>query len=65
MDVVTPSGVESKKFFELHKKPQRLKGVLEQASVEEIAYPILRFASDEASFITGTIIMVDVGKSAM
>ena len=35
------------------------------ASVDEIAYPILWLASDEASFITGTVLMVDGGKSAM
>lgn len=35
------------------------------ADVEEIAYPILWLASDEASFITGAILMVDGGKSAM
>lgn len=35
------------------------------ARVEEIAYPILWLASDEASFITGAILMVDGGKSAM
>ena len=35
------------------------------ANVEEITYPILWLASDEASFITGTILMVDGGKSAM
>ena len=35
------------------------------ARVEEIAYPILWLASDEASFITGSILMVDGGKSAM
>ncbi|MBK18499.1 MAG: short-chain dehydrogenase [Rhodospirillaceae bacterium] len=34
------------------------------AEVEEIAYPILWLASDEASFITGTILMADGGKSA-
>lgn len=35
------------------------------AEVDEIAYPILWLASDEASFITGAILMVDGGKSAM
>jgi len=35
------------------------------ARVEEVAYPILWLASDEASFITGAILMVDGGKSAM
>lgn len=35
------------------------------ARVEEIAYPILWLASDEASFVTGAILMVDGGKSAM
>lgn len=35
------------------------------AEVEEIAYPILWLASDEASFITGAILMADGGKSAM
>ena len=34
------------------------------AEVEEIAYPILWLASDEASFITGAILMADGGKSA-
>ncbi len=34
------------------------------AEVEEIAYPILWLASDEASFITGVILMADGGKSA-
>jgi meso-butanediol dehydrogenase/(S,S)-butanediol dehydrogenase/diacetyl reductase len=34
------------------------------ARVEEIAYPILWLASDEASFITGAVLMVDGGKSA-
>ena len=35
------------------------------ASPEEIAWPILWLASDEASFITGTTLMVDGGLSAM
>jgi meso-butanediol dehydrogenase/(S,S)-butanediol dehydrogenase/diacetyl reductase len=35
------------------------------ASPEEIAWPILWLASDEASFITGTELMVDGGLSAM
>lgn len=35
------------------------------AKVEEIAYPILWLASDEASFITGAILMADGGKSSM
>lgn len=35
------------------------------ARVEEIAYPVLWLASDEASFVTGSILMVDGGKSAM
>ena len=35
------------------------------ARVEEIAYPILWLASDEASFVTGAILMVDGGKSSM
>jgi meso-butanediol dehydrogenase/(S,S)-butanediol dehydrogenase/diacetyl reductase len=35
------------------------------AEVEEIAYPILWLASDEASFVTGAILMVDGGKTAM
>jgi meso-butanediol dehydrogenase/(S,S)-butanediol dehydrogenase/diacetyl reductase len=35
------------------------------ARIEEIAYPILWLASAEASFITGSILMVDGGKSAM
>ena len=35
------------------------------AEVDEIAYPILFLASDEASFMTGAHIMVDGGKSAM
>ncbi|MBB5502542.1 SDR family NAD(P)-dependent oxidoreductase [Paraburkholderia sp. MM5384-R2] len=35
------------------------------ASPEEIAWPILWFASDEASYITGTTLMVDGGLSAM
>ena len=35
------------------------------AKVKEIAYPILWLASDEASFITGAILMADGGKSAM
>lgn len=35
------------------------------ASPEEIAWPILWLASDEASFITGTQLMVDGGLSAM
>lgn len=34
------------------------------AEVREIAYPILWLASDEASFMTGAILMVDGGKSA-
>lgn len=34
------------------------------AEVKEIAYPILWLASDEASFITGVILMADGGKSA-
>lgn len=32
------------------------------AELDEIAYPILWLASDEASFITGTAVMVDGGK---
>jgi len=35
------------------------------ARVEEIAFPILWLASDEASFVTGAVLMVDGGKSAM
>ncbi len=35
------------------------------ASPEDISWPILWFASDEASFITGTTLMVDGGLSAM
>ena len=35
------------------------------ATPEEIAWPILWLASDEASFITGTTLMVDGGLSAM
>ena len=35
------------------------------ARVEEIAYPILWLASEEASFVTGAVLMVDGGKSAM
>ena len=35
------------------------------AAPEEIAWPILWLASDEASFITGTHLMVDGGLSAM
>jgi meso-butanediol dehydrogenase/(S,S)-butanediol dehydrogenase/diacetyl reductase len=35
------------------------------ASPEEVAWPILWLASDEASFITGTTLMVDGGLSIM
>jgi 2-hydroxycyclohexanecarboxyl-CoA dehydrogenase len=35
------------------------------AAPEEIAYPILWMASNEASFITGTILVVDGGLTAM
>ena len=35
------------------------------AAPEEIAWPILWLASDEASFITGTTLMVDGGLSIM
>ena len=35
------------------------------ARVEEIAYPILWLAAEEASFVTGAVLMVDGGKSAM
>lgn len=35
------------------------------ARVEEIAFPILWLASEEASFVTGATLMVDGGKSAM
>jgi meso-butanediol dehydrogenase/(S,S)-butanediol dehydrogenase/diacetyl reductase len=35
------------------------------ASPNEIAWPILWLASDEASFITGTTLMVDGGLSIM
>jgi meso-butanediol dehydrogenase/(S,S)-butanediol dehydrogenase/diacetyl reductase len=35
------------------------------ATPEEIAWPILWLASDEASFITGTTLMVDGGLSIM
>lgn len=31
----------------------------------EVSYPILWLASDEASYITGTVLMVDGGLSAM
>jgi 2-hydroxycyclohexanecarboxyl-CoA dehydrogenase len=35
------------------------------ATPEEIAYPILWMASDEASFITGAVLVVDGGLSAI
>jgi meso-butanediol dehydrogenase/(S,S)-butanediol dehydrogenase/diacetyl reductase len=35
------------------------------ASPQEIAWPILWLASDEASFITGSTLMVDGGLSIM
>jgi len=35
------------------------------AAPEEVAFPILWLASDEASFITGTTLMVDGGLSIM
>ena len=35
------------------------------ATPEEIAWPVLWMASDEASFITGTTLMVDGGLHAM
>jgi meso-butanediol dehydrogenase/(S,S)-butanediol dehydrogenase/diacetyl reductase len=35
------------------------------ASPQEIAWPILWLASDEASFITGTTLLVDGGLHAM
>lgn len=35
------------------------------ATPEEIAYPVLWLASDEASFITGTVLMADGGLSAI
>jgi meso-butanediol dehydrogenase/(S,S)-butanediol dehydrogenase/diacetyl reductase len=35
------------------------------ARPEEIAYPILWLASDEASFVTGAVLMVDGGLSIM
>ena len=35
------------------------------ATPEEIAYPVLWLASDEASFITGAVLMVDGGLSAI
>ena len=35
------------------------------ATPEEIAWPILWLACDEASFITGTTLMVDGGLSIM
>ena len=35
------------------------------ATPEEIAWPILWLASDEASFITGATLMVDGGLSAI
>ena len=35
----------------------------EMGETEEIAWPILWLASDEASFITGTMLMVDGGLS--
>ena len=34
------------------------------AEVREIAYPILWLASDEGSFMTGAVLMVDGGTSA-
>jgi meso-butanediol dehydrogenase/(S,S)-butanediol dehydrogenase/diacetyl reductase len=35
------------------------------ATPEEIAYPVLWLASDEASFITGAVVMADGGLSAI
>jgi meso-butanediol dehydrogenase/(S,S)-butanediol dehydrogenase/diacetyl reductase len=35
------------------------------ARPEEIAYPILWLASDEASFVTGAVLVVDGGLSIM
>jgi meso-butanediol dehydrogenase/(S,S)-butanediol dehydrogenase/diacetyl reductase len=35
------------------------------AAPEEIAWPVLWLASDEASFMTGTHVLVDGGLSAM
>jgi meso-butanediol dehydrogenase/(S,S)-butanediol dehydrogenase/diacetyl reductase len=35
------------------------------AMPEEIAYPVLWLASDEASFITGAVLMADGGLSAI
>jgi meso-butanediol dehydrogenase/(S,S)-butanediol dehydrogenase/diacetyl reductase len=35
------------------------------ATPEEIAYPVLWLASDEASFITGAVLMADGGLSAV
>lgn len=49
----------------LHSKQKSVSLMGRWADVREIAYPILWLASDEASFITGTAIMVDGGVSAM
>jgi meso-butanediol dehydrogenase/(S,S)-butanediol dehydrogenase/diacetyl reductase len=35
------------------------------ATPEEIAYPVLWLASDEASFITGAVLIADGGLSAI
>ena len=45
---------------------QQLRGQLvgKIAEPREIAYPILFLASDEASFITGSLLMVDGGYTA-
>lgn len=49
----------------LHDKQKDVSLMGRWGDVGEIAYPILWLASDEASFMTGSVLMVDGGVSAM
>jgi 2-hydroxycyclohexanecarboxyl-CoA dehydrogenase len=57
-----PRGMTEEKLREKGFAPSLLN---RWAKPEEIAYPVLWLASDEASFITGTVLMADGGLSAI
>lgn len=62
---VTKAHVSGKSVEKLKTERQSTSLLGRWASPEEIAYPILWFASDEASFITGATLMADGGLSIM